>query len=92
MIVKGDAVSVSIAAASIVAKVTRDRIMTAVSPYHPSYHFESNKGYPCPRHMAALAAWGPSSIHRLRWAFMDDLRWTGVPRRQIDDGAQESLF
>lgn len=92
MIVKGDAVSVSIAAASIVAKVTRDRIMTAASPNHPGYHFASNKGYPCPRHMAALAAWGPSAIHRLRWAFMDDLRWTGVPRLAADDGAQESLF
>ena len=44
------------------------------------YWFASNKGYPCPRHQAALAAWGPSTIHRRRWVFMDNLRWTGVPR------------
>lgn len=91
-IVKGDTVSLSIAAASIVAKVTRDRLMIADAPHYPMYHFASNKGYPCPRHVAALAAWGPSAIHRRRWAFMDDLRWTGVPRLVVDDDDQESLF
>ena len=91
-IVKGDAVSLSIAAASIVAKVTRDRLMIEAAAHHPAYHFAGNKGYPCPRHVAALSAWGPSSIHRRRWAFMDDLRWTGVPRIVVDDSGQESLF
>jgi ribonuclease HII len=91
-IVRGDAVSLSIAAASIVAKVTRDRLMIAAAPHYPVYHFASNKGYPCPRHVAALAAWGPSAIHRRRWAFMDDLRWTGVPRLVVEDDGQESLF
>ena len=76
----GDATSLSIAAASVVAKVTRDRIMIAADDLYPSYWFAFNKGYPCPRHIAALASWGPSVIHRRGWAFMDELRWTGIPR------------
>ena len=79
-IVRGDASSLSIAAASVVAKVTRDRLMVAAAQRYPAYWFASNKGYPCPRHIAALAAWGPCAIHRRRWVFMDDLRWSGVPR------------
>ena len=79
-IVRGDASSLSIAAASVVAKVTRDRIMVAAAERYPAYWFASNKGYPCPRHIASLAAWGPCAIHRRRWVFMDDLRWSGVPR------------
>lgn len=79
-IVRGDASSLSIAAASVVAKVTRDRLMVSAAAHYPAYWFASNKGYPCPRHIAALAAWGPCAIHRRRWVFMDDLRWSGVPR------------
>ncbi len=79
-IVRGDASSLSIAAASVVAKVTRDRLMVEAAKRYPAYWFASNKGYPCPRHVAALAAWGPCAIHRRRWVFMDGLRWSGVPR------------
>ncbi len=79
-IVKGDASCLSIATASILAKVTRDRIMRAEAPHYPGYDFELNKGYPCPRHKAALAAFGPSAIHRRAWVFMDNLPWAGVPR------------
>ncbi len=79
-IVRGDASCLSIAAASILAKVTRDRIMRAEAPHFPGYDFDLNKGYPCPRHKAALAAWGPTSIHRRTWVFMDHLPWGGVPR------------
>ena len=79
-IVRGDASSLSVAAASVVAKVTRDRLMVSAAARYPAYWFASNKGYPCPRHIAALAAWGPCAIHRRRWVFMDDLRWSGVPR------------
>ena len=79
-IVRGDASSLSIAAASVVAKVTRDRLMVSAAARYPAYWFASNKGYPCPRHIAALAAWGPCAIHRRRWVFMDYLRWSGVPR------------
>lgn len=78
-IVKGDQRSVSIAAASIVAKVTRDRMMRANAAEYPWYAFDSNKGYPCHRHRAALQALGPSTIHRRSWAFMESLPWSGVP-------------
>lgn len=87
-VVGGDASCLSIAAASIVAKVTRDRIMRASADLYPLYRFEANKGYPCPRHLAALAAWGPCAIHRRRWVFMDGLRWTGVARLQGRPGNQ----
>lgn len=67
-IVHGDAWSASIAAASIVAKVTRDGLMTAACPDHPLYAFSSNKGYPSPVHQAALADHGPCALHRHSWA------------------------
>ncbi len=79
-IVKGDASCLSIATASILAKVTRDRIMRAEAEHFPAYDFDLNKGYPCPRHKAALAAFGPTSIHRRAWVFMDNLPWGGVHR------------
>lgn len=79
LLVKGDRSSLSIATASIVAKVTRDRIMRRLAPQYPGYNFESNKGYPCPIHRAAIAGWGPSAIHRRSWVFMDAIPW-GIPR------------
>lgn len=79
-IVKGDASSLSIASASILAKVTRDRVMRAESVHYPGFDFELNKGYPCPRHRMALHWFGPTAIHRRSWAFMDHLCWSGVPR------------
>jgi ribonuclease HII len=79
-IVKGDASCLSIAAASVLAKVTRDRYMRAEAPNFPGYDFEFNKGYPCPRHKAALQAYGPTSIHRRSWVFMDHLIWGGCER------------
>ncbi len=63
-IVSGDALSVSIAAASIIAKTTRDRIMLAYHRAFPEYNFLSNKGYPTKDHRAALKDFGPSPIHR----------------------------
>ena len=84
-IVKGDASCLSISAASILAKVTRDRLMRAEAEHFPAFDFERNKGYPCPRHKAALQAWGPTSIHRRTWIFMEHLPWGGVwrpPSRQ----------
>lgn len=79
-IVGGDAASLSIASASILAKVTRDRMMRDVAAEFPPYNFEGNKGYPCPTHKAALQALGPSAIHRKSWVFMDHLMWNGVSR------------
>ncbi len=63
-IIKGDAKSVSIAAASIIAKVTRDRFMVEISEKYPEYDFASNKGYGSPKHLAALKEIGPCEIHR----------------------------
>ncbi|HVM03915.1 MAG TPA: ribonuclease HII [Acidimicrobiales bacterium] len=74
-IVKGDATCLSISAAALLAKVTRDRLMRGEAPHFPGYDFDLNKGYPCPRHKAALKAWGPTAIHRRTWVFMDHLPW-----------------
>ena len=63
-IIKGDAKSVSIAAASIIAKVTRDRLMMEYAEILPGYGFESNKGYGSADHIKALKELGPSPIHR----------------------------
>lgn len=63
-IIKGDAKSVSIAAASIVAKVTRDRMMVEYDKIYPGYDFASNKGYGTKAHIAGLKELGPTEIHR----------------------------
>lgn len=63
-IIKGDAKSISIAAASIVAKVTRDRLMVEYDEVYPEYGFASNKGYGAQAHLDALKKYGPTPIHR----------------------------
>ena len=63
-IVKGDSLSVSIAAASIVAKVHRDRMMAEYSDLYPEYGFSGHKGYPTKAHKAAIELHGPTPIHR----------------------------
>ena len=63
-IIKGDAKSISIAAASIVAKVTRDRLMVKYDSVFPEYGFASNKGYGAAMHIEALQKYGPTPIHR----------------------------
>lgn len=63
-IIKGDAKSVSIAAASIIAKVTRDHMMVEYEEIYPGYSFASNKGYGSAQHIAALKELGPTPIHR----------------------------
>ena len=63
-IIKGDAKSISIAAASIIAKVTRDRLMVEYDKTMPEYGFASNKGYGSAEHIAALQKYGPTPIHR----------------------------
>ena len=64
-IIKGDAKSVSIAAASIIAKVTRDRLMVEYDEVLPGYGFASNKGYGTREHIEALKELGPTPIHRM---------------------------
>jgi ribonuclease HII len=67
-IVDGDTHCHSIAAASVIAKTLRDRLMELLAPRHPSYGWESNKGYGTPDHLAALAAWGFTPHHRKSFA------------------------
>jgi len=67
-VVSGDALVLSIAAASIVAKVTRDRLMTRLGLAHPGYGFERHMGYSVPEHFAALARLGPTIHHRRSFA------------------------
>ena len=63
-IIKGDAKSVSIAAASIIAKVTRDRMMDEYDKIYPEYGFSKHKGYGTAEHYAAIKKYGPCDIHR----------------------------
>ena len=90
-IVKGDRTCLSIAAASVVAKVTRDRLMRADAECYPGFDFDANKGYPSPGHKVALAGMGPTAIHRRSWAFMDALAWRGCGRVHAS-GNQQTLF
>ena len=91
-LVKGDRTCLSIAAASIMAKVVRDRMMVEAAEHHPAYGFDGNKGYPAPDHVMALAGYGPSAIHRRSWAFMDSLPWTSEQRYDRMLAAQGQLF
>ena len=67
-VVKGDGISCSIAAASILAKVARDRLMAELDGLYPGYGFAAHKGYRAPVHAHALLSLGPTPIHRMAWA------------------------
>ena len=73
MRVKAESVSASVAAASVLAKVSRDRLMRELATQHSHWSFETNKGYPCPKHRAGLLEHGVSALHRTSWAFMQNL-------------------
>lgn len=78
-LVKGDALSLSIAAASIIAKVARDRVMAELAKMHPGYGWEANQGYPTQAHRAALQHLGVTSHHRRSFApVYNILRATGA--------------
>jgi ribonuclease HII len=64
-IIRGDTLSLSISAASVLAKVYRDRIMYSYHSVYPQYGFSSNKGYGTPAHLKAITSYGPCHIHRL---------------------------
>ena len=78
-LIKADVSVLSVAAASCVAKATRDDMMIDEAVHYPPYDFESNVGYPSPLHKTALRGYGPSAIHRRSWIFMEGLCWRGVP-------------
>ncbi len=77
-VIKGDQTVLSCAAASVVAKVTRDAMMVDEAEHYPHYGFDTNRGYPAPAHRTALEGYGPSSIHRRSWIFMDGLLWPSL--------------
>ncbi len=78
--VGGDARCAAVAAASVLAKVVRDRVMREEAVHFPPYGFDSNKGYPSIRHQIALRGYGLSAIHRRSWAYVARLPWrSGFP-------------
>ncbi len=86
---KGDQVAVCVAAASIVAKVTRDRIMTGLHGEYPDYGFARHKGYSTPSHMAALDACGPSPVHRRSFVNVSCRLDGGAPARGVAVRAED---
>jgi len=72
-IIKGDSKSISIAAASIIAKVTRDRMMKEMAQAYPEYHFEQNMGYGTREHIEALQLYGATPFHRKTFAPVKEL-------------------
>jgi ribonuclease HII len=89
-VVGGDARCASVAAASVLAKVVRDRLMRAESEHFPAYSFERNKGYPSPVHQMALRGYGLSSIHRRSWSYVAGLPWHGNGAEPAATGAEPS--
>jgi ribonuclease HII len=91
--VKADLRSVSVAAASVIAKVHRDRLMARLGAAHEEFAFAENAGYPAPVHQQALATLGPTPYHRLSWSYLDDLpRWRHLKKPRPDIGGQLSLL
>jgi ribonuclease HII len=86
-IIHGDALSASIAAASIIAKVHRDKMIAEWDPVFPIYKLKSNKGYSTPTHLAALREHGPSPLHRQSFAPV----WSApVPQEMLEFMLQDS--
>ena len=91
--VKADLRSVSVAAASVLAKVHRDNLMAELGRPHAEFAFEENAGYPSPAHQRALASLGPTPYHRLSWSYLDDLpRWRHLKKTRPDIEGQLSLL
>jgi ribonuclease HII len=84
---QGDGASVSIAAASIVAKVTRDRLMDRYHDEYPQYGFMQHKGYPTKNHKAAISCFGPCPIHRRSFTGVVD-RQCRLPLRNLEETAR----
>jgi ribonuclease HII len=92
-VVKADLRSVSVAAASVIAKVSRDQAMADLGVKYPDFAFEDNAGYPSPAHQEALARLGPTPYHRLSWSYLDDLpQWRHLKKRRPEIEGQLSLL
>jgi ribonuclease HII len=91
--VKADLRSVSVAAASVLAKVHRDALMAQLGETCPDFAFADNAGYPAPAHVQALTAHGPTPYHRLSWSYLDDLpQWRHLKVRRPEIEGQLTLL
>jgi ribonuclease HII len=91
--VKADLRSVSVAAASVLAKVHRDALMAELGETCPDFAFADNAGYPAPAHQQALAAHGPTPYHRLSWSYLDDLpAWRHLRKHRPEIEGQLTLL
>ena len=91
--VKADLRSVSVAAASVLAKVHRDALMAELGETCPDFAFAANAGYPAPAHQQALAAHGPTPYHRLSWSYLDDLpAWRHLRKHRPEIEGQLTLL
>lgn len=90
-VVGGDAKSKSIAAASILAKVARDRLMVEMDAVYPGYGFASHKGYRAPVHAEALLSLGPCAIHRMNWGPVKLALMGKDPLLAYEDALQDEL-
>ncbi|MGX2994112.1 ribonuclease HII [Streptomyces sp. JNUCC 64] len=91
-VIKGDRSCVAVAAASVIAKVRRDKMMAELGFEHADFDFAANAGYPSPVHRAALAERGPTPYHRLTWAYLDALpQWRHLKKARswADESAPE---
>ncbi|WP_338895723.1 ribonuclease HII [Streptomyces sp. TG1A-60] len=88
-VIKGDRSCIAVAAASVIAKVQRDKMMAELGIGHADFGFAANAGYPSPVHKAALAVRGPTPYHRLSWAYLDALpQWRHLKKaRNWADGS-----
>ena len=91
--VQADLRSVSVAAASVIAKVHRDQLMARLGVEHEEFAFADNAGYPSPVHQKALAAAGPTPYHRLSWAYLDNLpQWRHLKKTRAETDGQLTLL
>jgi len=91
-LVDADARCAAVSAASVLAKVVRDRLMRDEAPHFPAYQFDENKGYPSSAHKRALRGYGLSAIHRRSWAFVSGIPWSdGAPRQLFREPTQAPL-
>ena len=91
-IIRGDSKSLSIAAASIVAKVERDKLMRKLSEDYPNYGFESHKGYGTERHLAAIGRFGPCLEHRMSFSPLNRTRWRRLQADKAVSGKWAESF
>jgi ribonuclease HII len=90
--VKADQRSVTVAAASVLAKVRRDALMAALDEAHPGYGFADGAGYPSPVHQRALAEHGPTPHHRVSWSYLDDLpQWRHLKKHRDPNAGSGQL-